>query len=434
MPAHFAILRTAKLKSFGNVGGSLSHTYRTRETTNADPDRADTNEHSHSSPAEVMQALRARLPDKYRKDAVIGLEYFVGASPQWFDGKTREQQDSYFHESIEWLQQRHGKENVVGWSIHRDETSPHLVAYVVPISDRGTLNAKQWTGGAAALSKMQTDFAKTVGARNDLERGIEGSKAHHQTIKSFYAQIDQAGQQIIVSPTMTEPKVLKKNLFSTEYESAEMVAQRVTGAVQKAYTPTIEKAKLAASESRRADEMTRTAQSLERDKKALTERLKAFQDHLSPILELATLSKQEYSQLVRHAQERVNAIKAEREKEAEKYRTDHERSRRIDDLGRIERTTAGAAHTFAQRALKAVEKAGGDVSKVDWKEVEAAAIHESITQHRQDPTKVLAAIVKHSPGMVDQARQQKVQGIISNWDGKEISLPKLNKQREGPSR
>lgn len=259
MPAHFAILRTAKVKSFGNVGGSLSHTYRTRETTNADPDRADTNEHSHSSPAEVMQALRDRLPDKYRKDAVIGLEYFVGASPEWFDGKTREQQDSYFHESIEWLQQRHGKENVVGWSIHRDETSPHLVAYVVPMSDRGTLNAKQWTGGAAALSKMQTDFAKTVGARNDLERGIEGSKAHHQTIKSFYGQINQAGQQIILSPEMTEAKVLKKNLFSTDYETPEIVARRVTGTVQNAYAPTIQKAKLAASERRRADEMTRTA-------------------------------------------------------------------------------------------------------------------------------------------------------------------------------
>lgn len=434
MPAHFAILRTAKLKSFGNVGGSLSHTYRTRETTNADPDRADTNEHSHSNPGEVMQALHDRLPDKYRKDAVIGLEYFVGASPQWFDGKTRGQQDTYFHESIEWLQQRHGKENVVGWSIHRDETSPYLVAYVVPMSDRGTLNAKQWTGGAAALSKMQTDFAKNVGARNDLERGIEGSKAHHQTIKGFYAQIGQAGQQIIVSPTITEPKVLKKNLFSTEYESPEMVAQRVTGAVQKAYTPTIEQAKLAVSEGRRADEMTRTARSLERDKKALTERLKGFQDHLGPVLELATLAKQEYAQLVRHAQERVNAIKAEREKEAEKYRTDHERSRRIDDLGRVERTTAGAAHTFAQHALKAVEKAGGDVSKVEWEKVEAVAIHESIMQHRQDPKRVLAAIVKHSPGMVDQVRQEKVQELISTWRGKEITMPNMTKQQEGPSR
>ena len=434
MPAHFAILRTAKLKSFGNVGGSLSHTYRTRETTNADPDRAATNEHSHNSPAEVMQALRDRLPDKYRKDAVIGLEYFVGASPQWFNGKTREQQDSYFHESIEWLQQRHGKENVVGWSIHRDETSPHLVAYVVPMSDRGTLNAKQWTGGAATLSKMQTDFAKNVGARNDLERGIEGSKAHHQTIKGFYAQIGQAGQQIIVSPAMTEPKVLKKNLFSTEYESPETVAQRVTSAVQRAYTPTIEQAKLAASERRRADEMTRTAKSLERDKKALTERLKGFQDHLGPVLELATLSKQEYVQLVRHAQERVNAIKAEREREAENYRTNYERSRRIDDLVRVERTSTGPAHTFAQHALRAIGKAGGDMSKVEWKEVEATASRESIMEKNQDPKKVLTAIIKHSPGMADQARQEKAQELISNLAGKNISSSKLKKSRESPSR
>lgn len=380
-----------------------------------------------------MQALRDRLPDKYRKDAVIGLEYFVGASPQWFDGKTREQQDAYFRESIDWLEKRHGKENVVGWSIHRDETSPHLVAYVVPISDRGTLNAKQWTGGAAALSKMQTDFAKNVGARNDLERGIEGSKAHHQTIKGFYAQIGQAGQQIIVSPAMTEPKVLKKNLFSTEYETPETVAQRVTGAVQKAYTPTIEQAKLAASERRRADEMTRTAKSLEHDKKALTERLKSFEGHLSPILELATLSKQEYAQLVRHAQERVNAIKAERERDAEKYRTDHERSRRIDDLVRVERTSAGPARTFAQHALRAIGKAGGDMSKVEWKEVEATASRESIMEHNQDPKKVLAAIVKHSPGMVDQIRQDKALKFISTWNGKKNAAPSTDKEREGPS-
>ena len=98
MPAHFAILRTAKLKSLGNVGGSLAHTYRTRETSNADPSRADQNEHSHATPGEVMQALRDKLPEKRRKDAVIGLEYFVGdllrkqnpssrqskSSPSWF--------------------------------------------------------------------------------------------------------------------------------------------------------------------------------------------------------------------------------------------------------------------------------------------------------------------------------------------------------------
>ena len=104
---------------------------------------------------------------------------------------------------------------------------------------------------------------------------------------------------------------------------------------------------------------------------------------------------------MRHAQERVNAIKAEREREAEKYRTDHQRSRRIDDLVRVERTSGGPAHIFAQHALRAIGKAGGDMSKVEWKEVEAAAVHDAITQHRADPKKAVAAPIKHSPGMVD---------------------------------
>lgn len=434
MSAHFAILRIAKLKSFGNVGGSLAHTYRTRETENADPSRSDENEHSHNSPAEVMQALRDRLPEKRRKDAVIGLEYFVGASPEWFEGKTRQQQDAYLLGALDWLQKRHGKENVVGWSIHRDETSPHLVAYVVPMTDKGTLNAKQWTGGAAALSKMQTDFARDVGARNGLQRGIEGSKAHHQTIKSFYAQIDQPSQHVSISPETTQPKVLKKGFITTEYESPEMVAQRVTAAVQKAYSPAVENAKLAALERRRAVEMARTAKSLEREKKEAVERLKALQRHLAPVMELATLSKQEFAQLVRHAQERVEAIKAEREKAAEKERLDQERQRRIDDLVRVERNTTGAAHVFARHALGAMRKAGGDGFKVDWPEVEKAAIYESIMQHRQDPKSVLSAILKHSPGMVDQVRQDKAQAFISTLAGKEIPAPKVSKDRDGPSR
>jgi hypothetical protein len=204
--------------------------------------------------------------------------------------------------------------------------------------------------------------------------------------------------------------------------------------VQKAYAPTVEKAKLADSERRRADEMKRTVQTLDRAKQALTERLNALEGHLAPVIELASLSKQEYTQLVRHAKERVEAIKAERELVAEKTRIDHERRRRVDDLVRVEGSAAGAAKTFAQHGLKAIENAGGDVSKVQWPDVEKAAIYESIMQRRHDPKSVLSALVKHSPGMVDQVRQAKAQEFISIWSGKEIAASKVSKERDGPSR
>lgn len=78
----FAILRTAKLKSFGEIGGSLSHNYRDRPTPNANPQQTHNNEHSLSSADLVMTAIKNKLPEKRRKDAVLCVEYLITASPR----------------------------------------------------------------------------------------------------------------------------------------------------------------------------------------------------------------------------------------------------------------------------------------------------------------------------------------------------------------
>ena len=63
---------------------------------------------------------------------------------------------------------------MISTSIHRDETTPHLVAYVVPIDEiTGNLNAKKFIGGTRnVLSEMQTNFAKTVSDLG-LDRGVK---------------------------------------------------------------------------------------------------------------------------------------------------------------------------------------------------------------------------------------------------------------------
>lgn len=413
MPDHKAILRVEKLKSFGNIGGSLSHTYRTRETPNADTDRADQNEHSHLTADQAMQAFRQKIPEKRRKDAVLGLEYFVGGSPEWFQGKNRQQQDAYLREALSWIEQRHGKENVVAWSIHRDETSPHLVAYVVPLDDQGKLNAKRWTGGTAALSKMQTDFAQIVGSRHGLKRGIEGSKARHQTIKNYYAQIQKPSQHIIINPTFVAPKVLKKGLLMTEYETDEMVAQRLTSTVRKAYSPAVENAKLVESYRSRADEMTKTAEALNLEKKDTEKQLKSLRKHLAPFLELEILDKDEFVELVMGTQERVQAIKAKREKVAEQEKLSQERQRRINDLTRVERKMAGANRTFAAHALCAINSQADDTSKVDWEAVERQTMIDSIGKYGQSVESVTKAILMHSPLRVDPASHGELQNTVN---------------------
>lgn len=185
----YAILRVAKLKSFGEIGGSLAHTFRERPTPNAAAELKQANEHlGASTAAEALSAIRCLLPEKRRSDAVLCIEYFVGRSPTWTGDD-----DRYFAHAVEWLVERHGRENVVSAHIHRDETTPHLVAYVVPL-DGDRLNAKKWLGGKAVLSAMQTDFWQSVARQHSLKRGEEGSVAQHQSVKQYYARVQRAEQ------------------------------------------------------------------------------------------------------------------------------------------------------------------------------------------------------------------------------------------------
>lgn len=242
----YAILRTAKLTSLGSVGGSAQHNFRERDTPNADPERTALNCTSGAqSSKELVAGVKARLAtqDKVRKNAVLAVEYFVGASPEWFSQADPKQREAYFDQAEKWLKERHGTENVIAVTRQYDETSPHVCAYVVPIDPKGKLNCSHFLDGREKLTQMQTDFADKVGQQFGLERGIEGSKAKHKTIKQYYAEIQAPVQEVTISPESVQPKVLKKGFLSSEHETPEMVAERLTKAVQNAYRPAVQAAK-----------------------------------------------------------------------------------------------------------------------------------------------------------------------------------------------
>ena len=185
----FAIYRTAKLKSMGEIGGSLSHTYRTRPTPNADENKLHLNKHIFETYNQCFDALKNAIPEKRRSNAVLCVEHLITASPDW-NGWGTEKESEFFKKSVEFLNKKYGKENVIACSIHRDETTPHLIVYIVPIDEKGGLNAKKWLGGRSKLSQTQTEFANEV-KHFGLERGLENSKARHKTIKQFYAEIEK---------------------------------------------------------------------------------------------------------------------------------------------------------------------------------------------------------------------------------------------------
>ena len=194
----FAIYRTAKLKSFGEIGGSLSHTYRTRPTPNADENKLHINKHIFETYNQCFFALKNAIPEKRRSNAVLCIEHLITASPDW-DGWNTAKENEFFDKSLEFVKKKYGSENVIAHSIHRDETTPHLIVYVTPIDEKGGLNAKKWLGGRSKLSQTQTEFANHV-KEFGLERGLQNSKARHKTIKEFYAEIEKP------TPTLEEKK------------------------------------------------------------------------------------------------------------------------------------------------------------------------------------------------------------------------------------
>ena len=227
---NYAILRTAKLKTMGNIGGSLAHNYRTIETPNADPNRTPKNDHSVATPEAVKKAIQDRLPEKRRSDAVLCIEYLISASSEW-EGWGESAEIEFFKRAGLWLTDKHGAENIAGVSVHRDISTPHLVAYVVPIDQKGKLNCKSFLGGRVKLNQMQTDFAKTV-ADLGLTRGKEGSKAKHTSIKAYYHDINHA-RDFSIATVAPKPEM---------FESKARYGEKITAAVIGQVEPTVKAA------------------------------------------------------------------------------------------------------------------------------------------------------------------------------------------------
>ena len=159
---------------------------------------------------------------------------------------------------------------------------------------------------------MQTDFARSVGAKHGLQRGIEGSKAKHQSIKDWYAQVDRPAEQILIAPESVEPRVLKKQIFSSIVETPEMVAERLTKQVRAVYAPAVQGAKTAASERRRANEMAQTSRTKDQQLKKAQENLQALSEALKPFMELAVLAKNTFNEIYKLAAAKVEEVKLEK--------------------------------------------------------------------------------------------------------------------------
>lgn len=315
----YAIMRAKKLSNMGSVAASMQHCYRERTTHNADQERTPDNQHLVAkSTDEAMGKLRALLPEKRRKDAVLTVEYVMTASPDWFEKATPEQQKAFFQQSLQWLADKYGADRIVTASIHRDESTPHLSAFVVPLTQDKRLSAKEFIGSRDKMRADQTSYAACV-ANLGLERGIEGSMANHQRIQQHYAAVQQGVvPSATLLPSSVEPRVLEKASLLERVrgrgdlvEDPAMIAERLTKAVNNGFAGTVAKASESAQSERKAREARNTA-------KGLRKRLETFEgsfkgltkDQVAKVLEVAIAFQIENKK----AKEKIKSFRREKTK------------------------------------------------------------------------------------------------------------------------
>ncbi len=279
----YAVLRVAKLKTMGEIGGLGKHNERTRETRNADEARVGENVRLVGT-GDWCADAQARLDDAptIRSNAVLAMEHVLTASREFYHQGDESAQaarlNDWSERSMAWLRETYGERNVVAAVLHRDEQTPHLQVLVVPIDERGRLNAHAYTDGRAMLARMQDSYAAAVRDLG-LERGVRGSVADHQTVKEFYAKIEEptlAPELVKQHLDVDRPSRIVANPERWASEQQERIAERLAPVVDAALVKAQHYEGLAAKGEANIVVMQGQVRQLDRDHTALREDYKAL--------------------------------------------------------------------------------------------------------------------------------------------------------------
>lgn len=149
-------------------------------------------------------AIKTALADagvRARKNAVVLLDGFYGASRDWFANKSLDEIVDYFKDCLAFHEKHYGK--VINAVIHFDEATPHLQVASIPLvfDESGTrLSAKDIMGNRQDYRKRQDLFHAEVGQKRGMERGEshapENTREHLTVLEYKKEMLEQENDQL----------------------------------------------------------------------------------------------------------------------------------------------------------------------------------------------------------------------------------------------
>lgn len=132
---------------------------------------------------------------KTRANSVLALDTLYTASPEFFQGKTNEENDRFFRDCLKFHENHFG--HIISAVVHYDETTPHLHVISVPLTKDGRLSARDVIGNKSKMSKTQDSLFEQVGRGYGLERGTHmDGQEKKQHISAQEHELREIKQQI----------------------------------------------------------------------------------------------------------------------------------------------------------------------------------------------------------------------------------------------
>lgn len=233
MGKQYAILRVQKCKGAA-IGAMQYHNDREPgKHTNPDIDQTRTRlNREMRSHVDYEREVQARIDDGYsgerkvRKDAVKLVEGIVTASPEFFELADDDKVREFFDDAYRFCCDEFGESNMVHFTVHMDEETPHAHFGFVPLRD-GKLSWKEFFPNKMALGKMQDRFYGRVGALYGLSRGekrLEGQPARrHKSVAEYKAESRRVQAELDEKAEQLE--AAREELASTRAQLAECRSQ-----------------------------------------------------------------------------------------------------------------------------------------------------------------------------------------------------------------
>ncbi len=184
----------------------------------------------------------------------------------------------------DWCARRYGQENIVGFQVHLDESSPHIHALIVPVGVRPKSGREcvMWSAKfgkdrfeyGRILKEMHTSLYEDVGSKYGLERGdsIDGRNVQHLNKREYIRKLTKEAKQAekAVKGLQSMMRHLESKIFSysrqLEEAEKELVSGRITLDRYEAQKADIQKliAEYQAKLEDKADKLNEKEQELER--------------------------------------------------------------------------------------------------------------------------------------------------------------------------